>query len=52
MSSLHRQAFGGLAILILVMASLLFVAAGTLDYWPPGRSWRSISPRRSRSRFI
>jgi protein-S-isoprenylcysteine O-methyltransferase Ste14 len=33
MSSLHRQAFGGLAILILVMASLLFVAAGTLDYW-------------------
>jgi len=33
MSSLHRQAFGGLSILILVMASLLFVAAGTLDYW-------------------
>jgi protein-S-isoprenylcysteine O-methyltransferase Ste14 len=33
MSSLQRQAFGGLAILILVMASLLFVAAGTLDYW-------------------
>jgi protein-S-isoprenylcysteine O-methyltransferase Ste14 len=33
MSSLHRRAFGGLAILFLVMASLLFVAAGTLHYW-------------------
>jgi protein-S-isoprenylcysteine O-methyltransferase Ste14 len=33
MSSLHRQAFGGLAILLLVMASLLFIAAGTFDYW-------------------
>lgn len=33
MSSLHWKAFGGLAILILVMASLLFAAAGTFDYW-------------------
>jgi protein-S-isoprenylcysteine O-methyltransferase Ste14 len=33
MSALHRKAFGGLAILILVMASLLFAAAGTFDYW-------------------
>ena len=33
MSALHKKAFGGLAILILVMASLLFAAAGTFDYW-------------------
>src|SRR5205807_6729430 len=33
MSSLHLKAFGGLAILFLVMASLLFAAAGTFDYW-------------------
>ena len=33
MSSLHKKAFGGLAILFLVMASLLFAAAGTLRYW-------------------
>jgi len=33
MSSLHRKAFGGLAILFLAMAMLVFVAAGTLDYW-------------------
>ena len=33
MSSLHRRAFVGLAILFLVMASLLFVVAGTLHYW-------------------
>src|ERR1700730_13319866 len=33
MSAPHRKAFGGLAILILVMASLLFAAAGTFDYW-------------------
>jgi protein-S-isoprenylcysteine O-methyltransferase Ste14 len=33
MSSLHKRAFTGLAILFLVMASLLFVAAGTLHYW-------------------
>jgi protein-S-isoprenylcysteine O-methyltransferase Ste14 len=33
MSTLHKKAFGGLLILALVMASLLLVAAGTLDYW-------------------
>lgn len=33
MSILRGRAFGGLAILFLVMASLLFVAAGTLHYW-------------------
>jgi protein-S-isoprenylcysteine O-methyltransferase Ste14 len=33
MRSLHQKAFGGLAILFLVMATLLFVAAGTLSYW-------------------
>lgn len=33
MSALHKKAFGGLAILFVVMASLLFIAAGTLCYW-------------------
>jgi len=33
MSSLHRKAFIGLAILFVVMASLLFGAAGTFHYW-------------------
>ncbi len=33
MSFLYLKAFGGLAILFLVMASLLFAAAGTFDYW-------------------
>jgi protein-S-isoprenylcysteine O-methyltransferase Ste14 len=33
MSSLHRRAFVGLAVLFLVVASLLFVVAGTLHYW-------------------
>jgi protein-S-isoprenylcysteine O-methyltransferase Ste14 len=33
MSSLHRRAFGGLAILVLVTGALLFAAAGTFDYW-------------------
>jgi protein-S-isoprenylcysteine O-methyltransferase Ste14 len=33
MSSLHKKAFSGLAILLLVMASLIFAAAGTLRYW-------------------
>jgi protein-S-isoprenylcysteine O-methyltransferase Ste14 len=28
-----KKAFGGLAVLLLVMASLLFAAAGTLSYW-------------------
>jgi protein-S-isoprenylcysteine O-methyltransferase Ste14 len=33
MSTLNKKAFGGLLFLALVMAALLFVAAGTLDYW-------------------
>lgn len=33
MNSLHRRAFGGLAILVLVTGALLFAAAGTFDYW-------------------
>jgi protein-S-isoprenylcysteine O-methyltransferase Ste14 len=33
MSSLHRRAFGGLVILVLVTGALLFAAAGTFDYW-------------------
>jgi protein-S-isoprenylcysteine O-methyltransferase Ste14 len=33
MSSLHKKASGGLAILFVVMASLLFAAAGTMRYW-------------------
>ena len=33
MTSLHKRALVGLAILFLVMAFLLFVAAGTLHYW-------------------
>jgi protein-S-isoprenylcysteine O-methyltransferase Ste14 len=33
MSSLGRKALVGLAILFVVMASLLFVAAGTFHYW-------------------
>jgi protein-S-isoprenylcysteine O-methyltransferase Ste14 len=33
MNSLNRKAFRGLLILFLVMAVLLFVLAGTLDYW-------------------
>jgi protein-S-isoprenylcysteine O-methyltransferase Ste14 len=33
MSSLHMKAFGGLVILCLVMAAILFVGAGTFDYW-------------------
>jgi protein-S-isoprenylcysteine O-methyltransferase Ste14 len=33
MSSLRKKAFGGLAVLLLVMASLVFAAAGTLRYW-------------------
>jgi protein-S-isoprenylcysteine O-methyltransferase Ste14 len=36
MSSLHRRAFGGLAILVLVTGALLFAAAGTFDYWQAG----------------
>ncbi len=33
MSTMLKKAFGGLAILLLVMASLVFAAAGTLRYW-------------------
>src|ERR1700704_4909161 len=33
MNTLNRKAFGGLLLLLLVMAALLFIAAGTLDYW-------------------
>lgn len=33
MSVLHIKAFAGLLALILVMAALLFLPAGTLDYW-------------------
>ena len=33
MSALHRRALIGLLILLLVMASLLLIAAGTLHYW-------------------
>jgi protein-S-isoprenylcysteine O-methyltransferase Ste14 len=33
MSTLNKKAFGGLLFLVLVMAALLFIPAGTLDYW-------------------
>ncbi len=33
MSVLHIKAFAGLIALIVVMAALLFLTAGTLDYW-------------------
>lgn len=33
MDSLNIKAFGGLLVLILVMATLLFITAWTLDYW-------------------
>jgi protein-S-isoprenylcysteine O-methyltransferase Ste14 len=33
MTSLNKRAFGGLLILFLVMASLLFLVGGTLHYW-------------------
>ena len=33
MSSLHKKAFGSLAIFCVVMAAILFACAGTLDYW-------------------
>src|SRR5882757_6120776 len=33
MKQLHKKAFGALLILVLVVASLLFIAAGTLRYW-------------------
>jgi protein-S-isoprenylcysteine O-methyltransferase Ste14 len=33
MSNLNKKAFGGLLFLVLVMAALLFIPAGTFDYW-------------------
>ncbi len=33
MSSLHKKAYGGLVVVCLVMAAILFIGAGTLDYW-------------------
>ena len=33
MTSLNMRAFGGLLALLVVMAALVFVPAGTLDYW-------------------
>jgi hypothetical protein len=33
MSILNIKALGGLLVLLLVMAALLFFPAGTLDYW-------------------
>ena len=33
MEGLNRKAFGGLLLLLLAMAVLLFLSAGTLDYW-------------------
>ena len=33
MNILNLKAFGGLLFLLLVMAALLFIPAGTLDYW-------------------
>ena len=33
MNTLHKKAFGGLLLLALAMAALLFIPAGTLDYW-------------------
>jgi len=33
MKNLKKQAFGGLLSLFVVLASMLFISAGTLDYW-------------------
>jgi protein-S-isoprenylcysteine O-methyltransferase Ste14 len=33
MNTLHKKAFGSLLLLALAMAALLFIPAGTLDYW-------------------
>jgi protein-S-isoprenylcysteine O-methyltransferase Ste14 len=40
MSTLHKKAFGGLLILVAVMAALLFGPAGTFDYW---QAWTFLS---------
>jgi len=33
MNALHRRAFGGLLFLVAALAALLFIPAGTFDYW-------------------
>jgi fucose permease len=33
MTSVKKRAFGGLLVLVFAMAALLFIPAGTLDYW-------------------
>jgi protein-S-isoprenylcysteine O-methyltransferase Ste14 len=33
MNTLHKKAFGSLLLLALAMAALLFIPAGTIDYW-------------------
>jgi len=33
MNTLNKKAFGGLLVVLLAMAALLFIPAGTLDYW-------------------
>ena len=33
MTGVNKRAFGGLLVLVLAMAALLFIPAGTLDYW-------------------
>lgn len=40
MSPVYRRGFGGLAILFLVTAAVLFAAAGTLDYW---QAWQYLA---------
>ena len=40
MAKLNTKAFGGLLFLLLVMAALLFVPAGTLNYW---QAWAFLS---------
>ena len=36
MSILHKKAFGGILLLLLVIAALVFIPAWTLDYWQAG----------------
>jgi hypothetical protein len=33
MTGVNKRAFGGLLVLVLAIAALLFIPAGTLDYW-------------------
>jgi protein-S-isoprenylcysteine O-methyltransferase Ste14 len=49
MNTLHKKAFGGLLFLALVMASLLFITAGTLDYW---QAWTCLTVHFSASLAI